>query len=264
MVFESKVMMKFRLTYIILILLMFSFSPESVAQTTEMPAPTLTDTVLFVPPLGVLIDSALRNNALIRYRNLDINAKETNLKSQRSSWIRNFGIQADSRFGTFDNFSTNTSEGQSPSILATKSSQFNYGVGAYVKIPFYDIVNRKNQVSQAKLELNQAESMADAQRDEVRQTVIRQYNDLLLKQRLLNIKSRNLGNSRLNMEMAEEQFRNGVIPLSEFVRISEIVSNAESAYESARSEFSTTYMLMEEIVGFKFNVLNKEKNHEGN
>jgi outer membrane protein TolC len=222
------------------------------------------DTVYSFPPLSVMIDSALNKDAVVKFRNIDINSKELNLKSQRSFWVKNVGFQADSRYGTFDNFSTNTSEGQSPSIIATKNSQFNYGVGAYVKIPFYDLVNRKNQVNQAKMELNQAEIMAEAQRDYVRQLVIKQYNDLLLKQRLFSIKSKNLENSRINMEMAEKEFRNGVIPLSEYVRISDIISRAEADYESARTDFITVFMVLEEIVGFKFNASNLEQKNEGN
>jgi outer membrane protein TolC len=206
--------------------------------------------------MSVVIDSAIKNNALLKYRNQEINAKESNLKSQQVSWTKNVGIQADTRYGTFDNFSTNTSEGQTPSILATKSSQFNYGVGAFVKIPFYDLFNHKNQINIAKSELNQAESMAEAQREEITQMVIRQYNDLILKQRLLKIKSQNMESSKINMQMGETQFKSGVINLSDYVRISDIVSRAEADYESARADFITAYMVLEEIAGFNFNTSN--------
>jgi outer membrane protein TolC len=211
-----------------------------------------------------MIDSAIKRNAMVRYSNQEIDSKEYNLKSQQTSWTKNVGIQADTRYGTFDNFSTNTAEGQNPSILATKTSQFNYGVGAYVKVPFYDIFNHKNQINQAKTELSQAVSMADAQRDAITQMVIKQYNDLIMKQRLLRIKSQNLESSKINIEMGEKEFKTGVINLSEFVRISDIVSRAESDYEAARADFITAYMLLEEITGMKFNIYNLKQGNEGN
>jgi len=226
------------------------------AQNTELPENFYLDTSGSFPPMSVLIDSAIKNNAIVKYRNQEIDAKESNLKSQQVSWTKNVGIQADTRYGTFDNFSTNTSEGQTPSIYATKSSQFNYGVGAFVKVPFYDLFNHKNQINQAKTELIQAETMAEAQRDEVTQMVIRQYNDLILKQRLLKIKSQNLESSRINMQMGETQFKSGVINLSEYLSISDVISRAEADYESARADFITAYMVLEEIAGFKFNTYN--------
>jgi outer membrane protein TolC len=232
------------------------FISSAPAQNTGLPENIFLDTSGSFPPMSVVIDSAIKNNALLKYRNQEINAKESNLKSQQVSWTKNVGIQADTRYGTFDNFSTNTSEGQTPSILATKSSQFNYGVGAFVKIPFYDLFNHKNQINIAKSELNQAESMAEAQREEITQMVIRQYNDLILKQRLLKIKSQNMESSKINMQMGETQFKSGVINLSDYVRISDIVSRAEADYESARADFITAYMVLEEIAGFNFNTSN--------
>lgn len=245
-----------RLLYIISLIIFLNgfMSCLVLAQTTKSENIQLPENNYIFPPISVLMDSALKHNAMVKFRELEIDAKTSNLKSYQNYWIRNFGIQADTRYGTFDNFSTNTSEGQSPSAFATTSSQFNYGVGAYVKLPISDIVNRKNVVNQAKSELDMARSMADAQRDELRQLIIKLYNDLLMKQKILNIKSRNQADSKINKEMVENEFKNGVIPISEYVRISEIVARSESDYESAKSDFTTAYMILEQIVGFKINL----------
>ena len=215
---------------------------------------------LELPPLSVMIDSAINHNALVRVHNYDISAKQSNLKSQSNSFLRNLGVQADTRYGTFNNFSTNTAEGQTPTIIATNTSQFNYGVGVYLKFPIYDIVNKKNQVNQARAELDIASSLADAQRDDLRQVIIKQYNDVILKQRLLGIASQNLGNARINMDMVEKEFQNGTINVSEYVRTSDLAARTESSYEQARTDFITSYMILEEMVGFKFNTANNSKN----
>jgi outer membrane protein TolC len=173
-------------------------------------------------------------------------------------------VQADIRYGTFDNFSTNTSEGQSPAVLATRSSQTNYGVGAYIKFPLQDLVNRKNQVRMAQSELDQAHSMAEAQRDEVTQLVIKQYNDVLLKQRLLKIRSKNLSTARVNMEMVEKEFQNGVVSVTEYARISDIVARNESDFETARTDYVTAYMILEEIIGFRLGAPTSTNNTDEN
>jgi outer membrane protein TolC len=224
----------------------------------------ITDTVpkensLVLPPLVQLIDSALKYNPLVHFRTLEIKAKESNLKSQRTNWTRNLGIQADTRYGTFDNYSSNVN-GQSTSILATTSRQFNYGVGMYMKFPLIDMLDRKNLVNKAKVEVEQAKSMAEMQQDELRQTVIRQYQDVLLKQRLLHIKSQSLGSAKVNMEMVEKQFRNGIIAVSEYVRISDIAARSESDFQIAETEFILAKMILEEIIGFTLPVAPKNIN----
>jgi len=204
-----------------------------------------------IPPLNVLIDSAIKHNAMVSYRSQDIDAKESNLKSQRNFWLRNLGVQADTRYGTFDNFSSNAN-GQSTTLLAVTSKQFNYGGGVFIKLPLYDIVNRKNQIKQAKAEVEEAKSMAQAQEDEIRQIVIRQYQDILLRQKLLDLKSLNLGSATVNMDMVEKQFRNGVIPITEYVRISDMTSRIQSEYEMAKSDFLLSKKLLEDFAGFAF------------
>jgi len=229
-----------------------------IAQTEKEPNLLDLEIGSLLPPLSVLIDSAVTHNPYVKFRDLQIIVNQCKLNADRSQWLRNMGIQTDIRRGTFDNFSTNVSEGQNPSLFSTKSNQTNYGIGAYLKFPLYDFVNRKNQINLSKTELEQAENMAEVQRDEVRQLVIRQYNDVILKQRLLKNRSKYVVTARVNMEMAEKEFQNGVIPIGEYSRISEIINRAESDFETSRIEFITSYLILEEIIGFKFNLIKIE------
>lgn len=212
-----------------------------------------------LPPLAKIIDSAIVLSPSIKSRDLQVRINEYNLKAGRMLWTNNLGISSDMRYGTFDNFSTNTQAGQTPNLLATRNNQFNYGVGAYLKIPLNDIVSRKNIINIAKTQIQLSASLAEVQRNEFRQTIIKQYNDLILKQRLLKLKLRSLETAKINSEMVETKFRNGVVSVDEYSRISDIASKGEQEYESARIEYITSFMLLEEIVGFKFNLTKTKK-----
>lgn len=233
---------------------------EIISVTCMAQTETHRESEVVLPPLGDLIDSAIKHSSAVKFRTLEIDAKECNLKSYKNYWTRNFGIQADTRYGTFDNYSTAANNGQSTTISASTTRQLNYGVGTFFKFPVQDLVNRKNLIRQAQVELAQANQMALVQQDEVRQLVIRQYQDVLLKQRLLRIKSSALGNARINREMIEKQFRNGNIPVAEYVRISDIVDRVESDYETAKAEFATTRLILEDMVGFTFRTVLSTKN----
>lgn len=209
---------------------------------------------LALPPLGDLIDSALVKSASVQYRRLEIELRKSNLKAEKIYWTRNLGLQADTRYGTFDNF-TSSSNPQSTTLFSSTNRQFNYGMGLYMKLPLGDILNRKNQVKRASVELDEAIHLSKAQEEETRQAVIRLYEELLMRQKLLSIRSEALGNARVNAEMVEKEFRNGVIPVSEYVRISDIVSRAASEYEIEKKEFALSRLLLQDITGVIINPL---------
>lgn len=229
------------------------------AQSTETQDPSLYKTGIIIPPVMDLIDSAMKHNATIRYRKLEIDAKNSNLISKKNSWLSNLGFQGNTQYGTVDAYTSNAN-GQTASIVTTSNKQLNYSVGFYIKLPFFELVNRKNQINQANTEVEQAKSMAKAQEDELREMIIKQYQDILLKQKLLNIKSLNLGNARVNMDMIEKEFRNGIIPITEYVRISDMVARIESDYEMAKTDFISAKKILEDMVGFSFqNAESKQK-----
>jgi hypothetical protein len=56
------------------------------------------------------------------------------------------------------------------------------------------------------------------------------------------------------MAMAEKEFQNNVIAVGEFTRLSGIYSSAEADFETAKIEFKTSLMVLEEITKTKFNL----------
>jgi outer membrane protein TolC len=223
------------------------------AQKATLEAAPITKNELNIPPLEVVIDSVLKNSAMLSFRKQHVDVQVTKLKSERIYWTRNFGLQTDTRYGNLSNFAT-SEDGASNTAALTTSKQFNYSVGFYIKFPIFDFANRKNQVKMAKLEVEEAKSMADFQEEEIRQTVIKSYQDLILKHKLLRIKSQSLGNGKVNMQMVEKEFRNGVVAISEYVRITSMTSNMEADYELAKSNFLIAKQLLEDMAGFVFNV----------
>jgi len=205
------------------------------------------------PSLEVVIDSVLKRSAMMSFRKNNIGAKESTLASERIYWSKNIGIQADTRYGNLSNFAT-SEDGVSNTAALTTAKQFNYSVGFYLKFPIFDVINRKNQIRVAKFEVNAAKDMVEFEKEQLRKTAIQFYQDLILKQKLLQIKSKRLGTGKVNLEMVEKEFRNGVIEISEYVIISELVSKMESEYETAMSDFIIAKQLLEDMAGFLFSL----------
>ena len=54
------------------------------------------------------------------------------------------------------------------------------------------------------------------------------------------------------MQMVEKEFRNGIVPIAEYVRIVGMTENMEADYTKAMSEFITAKLLLEDMAGFEF------------
>jgi hypothetical protein len=241
----------------ILSIIVISFNTMQ-GQTSELEDSSLNSTEFRFPPLQVVLDSVLKRSAMLKFRNKHIGVVESTLASERIYWSRNLGVQADTRYGNLSNFAT-SEDGSNNTASLTTATQFNYTVGVYIRFPLFDVLNRKNQIELAELEIDEATSMAEFTKEEIRQTVIRMYQNLILKQKLLKIRSRSFSDGSLNKQMVEKEFKNGVVPLSEYVRISGITSNLESDYEEAMSEFITAKQLLEDMAGFIFGLTNLKR-----
>jgi outer membrane protein TolC len=234
-------------TIFILTITVFSFTVVKAQSNTIENADDIS-----LPPLQVVIDSALTRNGMRKFRNQEIGVKESRLASERIFWTRNLNFVAETSYGNLNNFSTNADRAGSTSAL-TNTTQYNYGAGLSVRFPIFDLINRKNQINLAKYEVAGAKDMLQSQEDEIRQEVIKMYHDIILKQKILKINSKALGDNKVNMEMVEKEFRNGVVPISEYVRYTTITAEAEVAFESVMSEFIIAKKLLEDMTGLVFN-----------
>ncbi len=210
------------------------------------------DISTMIPPLQTLIDSAIAHNPGLKSSEAQINAGRYSLLSARRLWTKNLSLSADLRYGNFTNYSN---DAFTDIAVATNKSEFRYGAGGTVKFVIYDFVDRKNQLRIAQAGINDVTSLGEEKKSELRKMVITYYNDLILKQRLLKLSAKNIETIRITMQMVEKEFLNGVIPLTEYARMSGIVSDSEAAFESARMDFMTAYMLLEEVVCMKFNIV---------
>lgn len=211
------------------------------------------DISTMIPPLSALIDSAIAINPGLKSSEAQVNVSQFNLLSARRLWTKNLSLSADLRYGNFTNYSN---DAFTDIAVATNKSEFRYGAGGTVKFVIYDFLDRKNQIRLAQAGINDIQYLNDEKKSTLRQTIIRYYNELILKQRLLKLSSKNIETVRVTMQLVEKEFLNGVIPLTEYMRMSGIVSGAEASFENARMEFMTAYMLLEEVVGMKFNIVN--------
>lgn len=208
-----------------------------------------------LPTLQALIDSAIRYSPLVKLHNANISLNKRKILTEKRDWTSNFGMDANIRYGSVDNVVLSQTSTETADLIST-SIHTRYSTGLYVKLPLFDFVNRSNEIAIAKLEFEQAFQQKEQQIIELKKSIIAQYNDLLLKQKLLRLYNSNKETSELQLEMAENQFKNGRIELSDLARIHESHTKAITSFEIIKTEFIIAYYHLEEMTGINFNIKN--------
>lgn len=219
--------------------------------------PIIDDIAKHIPPIEALIDSAIANSPYLRFRDAQIVVNHYKYLIEKNQLLRDIGFSIEGRYGRFDNWSTNEGGGTIPIVVGSTRDEWRYGAGAYIKIPLFDITNRKTTMNLAKKEVEQAINHRNELIHEIRKDVIVQYNELLMRQKLMKIASDNQITAEIQLRMAEKQFQNGQLPLGEMARMMDIMARAKAEYEQQKTAFIVAYSLLEITTGIKFNLLNK-------
>lgn len=210
------------------------------------------DITLRMPPLDTLLKAAEQFSPLLKEHDVNVALAKLEEQAKRREWTRHLGTNIGWSYGQFDALTVNP---DAPvGVATTTTSQNRYTLGAYFKMPLFAVINRGNEIQQTKLKQEQAMYRREAQAIELRQAVIRQYQSVVQAHRLLFITNNNLQTFKLQIERAEREFVDGIIPVTEYSRLYDMYMRATEAFETRKTEFLTAYLILEEITGVKLNL----------
>lgn len=139
------------------------------------------------------------------------------------------------------------------SVLST-NKQTRYSTGLSLKLPISEILSWKQEMKIGEQTLEQTKYEKERLVEKLRKLMIIQYNDLILRHKILIISNNNLQSHNLQLNMIEKEFAINKVNIGEVARIKEMQSKSEIEFETAKSEFNTSFQLLQEITGVKFNL----------
>lgn len=208
-----------------------------------------------LPPLHVLIDSAIVKSPFMKFQDAEIMKNQFKLKSVKNNWAKNIGFSGDVIYGTWDYLSLDQNTG---TTNVNNQVETRYGTGIYIRLPIYDAVNRNNEVAIAKIELQEAQILKEQREHEIRKLVITQYNTVILNQRLVSVINKNKQSMAIQLQLVEKQFTNGQATIEELSNITDSYNSSLVNYEKAKSDLTISYLILQEIVGIKFQAIKTE------
>ena len=217
--------------------------------------PIVDDITLRIPPLDDLIDSAIVHSPAVASVDAEIYIRKYGIKTARRDIMQNFYLDAGLDVTYIDGLTNNTTNlGDINSVLSNQDNS-GYAAGISIRMPLDDLMDHRNRVKSATKYMEQAFSERDIQIRLIRRDIIEQYNRLIINQKILKIANDNQIFMSLQMAMAEKEFLNGQLSLYDMARLNEMNRKAVTDFEDSRNEFYNAYMILQEIVGIKFNVI---------
>jgi outer membrane protein TolC len=141
-----------------------------------------------------------------------------------------------------------------PSQFTTFSSS-RYSTGVAVTLPLDRIATRGNTIKREQLGVERTQALRQERENELRQLVIQSYQNVLLAKKLLTIRQEASVTVQTSYRLAEKQFRQGQLSLTDFSVASNSVTEVAVAETSARTQYETSFMLLEELTGAKVSTL---------
>lgn len=205
-----------------------------------------------LPPLDSLTEKAKLNSPRLKFFDADHEYWDGNVELEKKAWLNNINVEANYGYGIFDNLSNEQLLGDvtaGQTLFTTEQNR--YTVGASIKLPLASVFNRNRKIQNAQAEADKSKYQKDYAIWELEQLIFRQYNDLIKAHRLFFISNSVVETYKVQSVRAEKDFANGIINVTEYTRLQQMLNQGISAFESQRAEFLIALKSLEGTVGIK-------------
>ena len=204
-----------------------------------------------LPPLQVLIDSALIKSPILKGAGMEVLMSQYLLKDAQRDWMENINFTADARYGSMFDYSRMAENTGSFIPISDNVYSMNYGVGMSAYLPISDIFDRKRKIQKAQLQINQSESRKEEIEQTVKQTVIAAYYEALTSQKTLGMRAEISSSASMLYDQSKLDYAENRITLAEFTKANEVFLTAKNEEETQKYNLLRAVRTLEVIVGIE-------------
>ncbi len=203
---------------------------------------------LLLRPLDDLLTDAEQHSPALQLERLDAELLYSDLRILKKEWANYVALSGSFQVGNVQ-FIDNLSGGNTPDVRTVTRENIFAVAGIGLRLPLNDFLTKAERRRQLEIKLDQERLSLQQQAFELRQLVIRQYNDLQRALRITDIRSRDLNFQDLASETAERSFREGTMDLATYTDTFSKRNEAEIRLEEAKLDAQLLYLLLRELVG---------------
>lgn len=204
--------------------------------------------------LPLLITAAMQHSPQLRGLEVEKSINQEEIKLTRKNILSSVAVSAGYTYGNLISIGNGTIGGGGGSGFDIPSTG-RYSTGVSLSLPIEQLASRGNRIHRGELLLERTETERQGRIDLLRQQVIQLYQNVVLARKVLTLRQDALVNVRTTYQLSERQFRQGQLALPAFAEASSQLTEITIAQESARNQYDTAFMLLEETVGAKISTL---------
>lgn len=199
-------------------------------------------------PLDALLADARQHSPVLQLEQLDAELLYSDLRLLKKEWANYVAVSGSFQVGNVQ-FIDNLSSGNTPDVRTVTRENIFAVAGVGLRLPLSDFLTKAERRRQIEIKLDQERLSLQQKEFELRQLVIRQYNDLQRALRITDIRTRDLNFHDLATETAERSFREGTMDLETYTDTFSKRNEAEIRLEEAKLDAQLLYLLLRELVG---------------
>lgn len=206
---------------------------------------------LVIPDLEICIQSALNNSWLVKANQLEIETLLEEIKIKKKSWLDNIQIEANTRYGLFNQISLSQSIGSTTPDVALQSAkeQFNYFAGLTLKLPLSFFSINKSEQKIKKINIKEVELKREELKKELSKVIISEYFKFKTLSELVDAHQNNLQNAQLDYFRGKSEVKVGMLGLTEFAAMSNAYTKALDAFTATKNDYYAQYYLLKLLTG---------------
>lgn len=185
-----------------------------------------------------LVQLAWKNNPLNEVLRREIKASEYQVRKNAGSWLDIIHLQ-----GNLNEFNLNPDADRADRAVFFPRYNVRAGInlGMFVTIPMQTRIDRQ--------QLAIAESQLDARKLEIRNVVLKTYNEYLLKEQIYKIQAQVFADIENAHRLLEQRFKNGEVSFEVYSASQGNYSRASIVLLSAETDYKNTKLDLEKLIG---------------
>lgn len=204
-----------------------------------------------LPELNVFLESAVKNSPLLKVSDNQISQVLEQIKIEKKSWSDYLSLDANAKYGLYNQLTVNdvTSNTVTEVGLQSKKEQFNYFFGVTFKLPFSDIVNKKNKLKMLSENIDEKQQQREEFKNQLKLLIVEQYYNLIYLNKSMKINQDMLQSLSINLMKSERDIQSGIITLEDYNAMVFQKGKAEDSFFKAKSEYFAQYKKLMIICG---------------
>lgn len=209
-----------------------------------------------LPDLSVFLNSAMENSPLLKMSDKQISQVLEQIKIQKKSWADYFIIDANSKYGLYNQVTITDQTGtttEDPYGIKSNKEQFNYYFGLTLRLPISKITSRQNELKVLTENLEEKKLQREDLKNQIQQLIVDQYYNLNYLYKSMKINQDMLQAFTVSLLKKERDLSAGTTDLEDYNAVLVQKGKVEDSFVKSQNEFYAQYKKLILISGLKSN-----------